>query len=237
MRPLARFAILDVNVYRINSFSLDKQQGNEFILTPNIKTQTNDIPVPIAESFSQEFLKGLVGQGRKIHGCYLAYSKSIKLFFRLIKKANDKPVTQRRDIFYNPQKYFKQELLKHHNTMEDGEIDDLIDATFKESTKWQSARIIELGVWLPKANCYLPDPENQNEWISKDLVSLQLKNGDDAHFIHARPTELGELLTNWSIVCATILIGSSPLTKLCATNKKFLETSTGALLFLMKPKK
>ena len=188
-------AILDINVYRVNNFSLDKQQGNEFILTPNIKTQANGIPVHIAESFSQEFLKGLVGQGRKIHGCYLAYSKSIKLFFRLIKEANDKPVTQRRDIFYNPQKYFKQELLKHPDKMEEHTIDDLIDATFKESKKWQSDRIIELGVWIPKANCYLPDPENQNEWISKDLVSLQLKNGDDTHFIHACPAELGELLT------------------------------------------
>ena len=73
----------DIEIYNIVHFSLDVKNHETFEIVPEINIDNNTVTPVVSKKFKEEFCKGKVGQGRKIHDCYIVYSDSIKSVFRL----------------------------------------------------------------------------------------------------------------------------------------------------------
>lgn len=188
-------SILNFEIYRIEKFTLDISDKKNFDVAPEINFDgVYRIPPILSTKFKENFLNSThTGQGCKIGNYYIVYSEHVRKCFELIKKKNQKNISEKRGFFYNPKGDFIN-LFKEDSEESSEELNDLIDSMFVENEAWKSQRILHLGEWFPKAGCYIPDKNSQSEWVPKDKVSINLEDRKGInYFIYTAPENLENL--------------------------------------------
>lgn len=156
------------NLVQGRRLTIDIKSPDDFTLVPELLLSNEEngslLPPHQNQKFKEQFFKfnTAVGKYQVSPNTFVFLESTLIQICEVIKKANQKPLPERKEFFFNPKKHIKDAL----PNIEDEMLEDL----FVENELFVSQRISHIGVWEPKVNAFVP--KGSNNWIPKDYISI-----------------------------------------------------------------
>lgn len=182
------FRLKAFNLIQATKLTLDITDHENFIISPELILPEEDevslLTPEQNENFKHQFNK-LNKASRKYRvndNSFVLLDQVLHDVCKEIKEVNQKTSAERRDIYFNPKKYFKEKLGSLYT-------DEIIEEILVENELFSSNRISHIGIWEPKVHAYVP--KGKNNWIPKDCVTIKV----DESFIYVDPDDLENIIS------------------------------------------